>query len=203
MFSLGGVQPVLRQLERDGLLVRSDEGKRRRRAMVVTEKGEAILAAHWHGCLDLHWDVESVLRAATVALLMDDPRVTSSYLLNMAYEYDRKSSGSRTGDPDDRASIVEWYGYMRAHCETSRLQSAAQALRAIAKTIESSIKVQSRRNEPQAELWKEQRRPIRIRLIPELRGRPLSNQHDSADRLPVLQAETLRRHSRAGGTRFH
>jgi DNA-binding PadR family transcriptional regulator len=152
----GGVQPVLRQLERDGLLLRSEEGKRRRRVMVVTDKGQATLAAHWHGCLDLYWDVESVLRAATVALLMDVPRVASAYLLNMAYEYDRKSSDSRTSDPDDRASLVEWYGYMRTHCETSRLRSAAQALRTMAKTIEASMKVQSRTNEPQAEWWKVQ-----------------------------------------------
>jgi DNA-binding MarR family transcriptional regulator len=134
----GGVQPVLRQLEREGLLQRSEEGKRRRRVMVVTDKGQATVAAHWHGSLDLYWDVESVLRAATVALLMDDPRLASGYLLNMAYEYDRKSSSARPGDPDDRASLVEWYGYMRAQWETARLQSAAQALRMIANTIDGS-----------------------------------------------------------------
>src|SRR5664279_2515283 len=66
----GGINPIVRQLENGGLLERSEEGKRRRRTMVVSTEGEKVLAADWLGCLVFHRDVESVLRAATTALLM-------------------------------------------------------------------------------------------------------------------------------------
>jgi DNA-binding MarR family transcriptional regulator len=134
----GGVQPVLRQLERDGLLLRSDEGKRRRRAMVVTDKGEETLAAHWRTCLGFYMDVESVLRAATTSLLMGDRKAAYHYLLNAADDYERRSRGAHAGHPDRQDSLVDWYGYMRAQWETARLQSAAQMLRMIANTIDGS-----------------------------------------------------------------
>jgi len=134
----GGVQPVLRQLERDGLLLRSEEGKRRRRAMVVTDKGEETLAAHWRTCLGFYIDVESVLRAATTSLLMGDQKAAYHYLLNVADDYQRRSSGPHAGHPDHRASLTDWYAYVRAKWETARLQSAAETLRTIARTIDGS-----------------------------------------------------------------
>src|SRR5664279_5158926 len=65
----GGVQPILRQLENGGLVKRSQEGKRRRRVIATTEEGETVLAAGWPSCLVFHLDIESDLRAATIALL--------------------------------------------------------------------------------------------------------------------------------------
>lgn len=147
----GGVQPVLRQLERDRLLQRSEEGKRRRRIITVTQEGEARLAAQWQSCLSNYPDVESVLRAATIALMMDDRQTASNYLLHVADDYDRRSGGPHSGNPDARASLVDWYAYMRAQWETARLQSAAQTLRHIGNTIEASEEAQSRANLPPAE----------------------------------------------------
>jgi DNA-binding MarR family transcriptional regulator len=134
----GGVQTVLRQLERDGLLQRSEEGKRRRRAMVVTDKGKEILAAHWQSCLGFYMDVESVLRAGTTSLLMGDQKAACHYLLNVADDYERRSRAAHAGHPDYQGSLVDWYGYMRTQWETARLQSAAQTLRMIANTIDGS-----------------------------------------------------------------
>jgi DNA-binding MarR family transcriptional regulator len=134
----GGVQPVLRQFEKEGLLQRSDEGKRRRRVMLVTDKGKEVVAAHWRSCLDFYPDIESVLRAATVALLMGEQKAAYHYLLNVADDYQRRSSGPQAGHQDDRASLLDWYVYMRAKWETARLQSAAQTLRMIANTIDGS-----------------------------------------------------------------
>lgn len=143
----GGVQPVLRRLEKEGLLQRSEEGKRRRRALVVTDKGKEALAANWRSCLGFYGDVESVLRAATTSLLMGDQKAAYRYLLNVADDYERRSRGAHAGNPDYQGSLVDWYGYMRTQWETARLHSAAQALRTMANTIEASMKVRSRTNE--------------------------------------------------------
>jgi DNA-binding MarR family transcriptional regulator len=134
----GGVQPVLRQLEKEGLLQRSAEGKRRRRVMVVTDKGKETLAAYWRSCLGFYMDVESVLRAATTSLLMCDPREAYCYLRSIAADYERKSTGPNKAIPDYRGSLMDWYGFMRSEWETARLQSAAQTLRMIANTIDGS-----------------------------------------------------------------
>ena len=150
----GGVQPVLRQLERDGLLRRSEEGKRRRRAMVVTDKGEETLAAHWRTCLGFYMDVESVLRAATTSLLMGDQKTAYRYLQSVADDYKCRSGGARATDPDARASPLDWYAFMRRHWETSRLQSAAETLRNIGIAMEASTEAQARAKLPPIE-WLE------------------------------------------------
>jgi DNA-binding PadR family transcriptional regulator len=144
----GGVQPVLRQLECDGLLQRSEEGKRRRRVMKVTKEGEASLAARWQDCLSNYPDVESVLRAATIALMMDGQRSAANYLSYVANDYERRSSGVHTGSLDFRASFLDCYASMRAQWEKVRLQSAAQALRNIARTLEAPMEVRSAANMP-------------------------------------------------------
>lgn len=150
----GGVQPVLRKLEKEGLLQRSAEGKRRRRVMKVTKEGEARLAAHWQSCLNNHPDVESVLRAATIALMMDERRIASNYLLHMSADYEHRSGGAHATNPDARASPLDWYAYMRSHWETSRLQSAAQTMRNIGIAMEASAEAQPRAKLPPAK-WLE------------------------------------------------
>ena len=99
--------------------------------MAVTDKGEQTLAAHWRTCLGFYMDVDSVLRAATTALLMGDQKAAYHYLLNAADDYERRSRGPHAGHPDYQDSLVDWYGCMRAQWETARLQSAAQTLRNI------------------------------------------------------------------------
>ena len=145
---------LFNQLERDGLLLRSEEGKRRRRAMVVTDKGEQTLAAHWRTCLGFYMDVDSVLRADTTALLMGDQKATYHYLLNAADDHGRRSRGPHAGHPDYQDSLVDWYGYMRAQWETARLQSATQTLRNIGIAMEASAEAQPRAKLPPAE-WLE------------------------------------------------
>ena len=77
----GGIQPVLKRLEQEGFLERSEQQKRRRRLMTVTELGEQFLNAAWPDCLDDYPDVESILRAATVGILMGDWQRAYRYLL--------------------------------------------------------------------------------------------------------------------------
>jgi DNA-binding PadR family transcriptional regulator len=138
----GGVQPVLRQLENEGFLTRSEEGKRRRRVMSVTEEGERLLAEQWPACMVFHSDVESVLRAATVALLMEQPHYARGYLLDSAVDYERKSKNLPAAGQNSSRTILDVYISLRTGWETTRLESAAQTLRGIADTLGTSKAVQ-------------------------------------------------------------
>jgi DNA-binding PadR family transcriptional regulator len=131
----GGVQPVLRQLEDKGLLKRSEEGKRRRRVMSVTEEGKKMLAEHWQSCLVFHSDIESVLRAATVAMLMEQPHFAHGYLLERAADYESKSKNLPAAGLNSSRSILDLYGSMRTGWETARLESAAHTLRGLADAV--------------------------------------------------------------------
>ncbi len=132
----GSIQPALRRLEKQELLVRSKETRRRRRLIEATEKGRQVLEQHWRGSLRTFADVESILRAAGIAVLMGAPGEASSYLNFMANEYDQKSPSEQTRLAiSQSASPVQWYGFMRALWQTRRHQSAAGAFRDIANSL--------------------------------------------------------------------
>src|SRR3954454_23727883 len=76
----GGIAPVIRRLEQEGLLTRLEGGKRRRRAMKVTEKGEEFLGSQWGNLIDDRRELESILRSATVALLMDGSGIACRFI---------------------------------------------------------------------------------------------------------------------------
>ncbi len=131
----GAIHPVLRRLEEDGLLHRSPQGRRRRRLMTVTPKGDQFLIERWRDCLCLHPDVESVLRATTVAILMRDLRSAVAYLHEAAHEYVR--AGGRTVDtPKSPSSGIDWYEFMHDSWEEARRQCAARVFREIAGYLE-------------------------------------------------------------------
>lgn len=109
---------MLKKLEQAGFLARSEQQRRRRRLMTVTEKGEYFLDASWHECQDDYGDVESVLRAATVGILMGDVQ--------------RRCRRRKTCPP------WEWYQSVRWHWESSRRTSAASVFREIAKELEET-----------------------------------------------------------------
>jgi len=121
----GGIHPVLKRLEEDGLLERSEQQKRRRRLMTVTNRGEQFLDEEWQDCL----------RAATVAILMGHRNAAHDYLMGAADHYDQYHPES-LADPQ-RASLspVELYSFMRREWECSRRRSAAAVLRVIAEKL--------------------------------------------------------------------
>ena len=138
----GGIIPILRQLENGGLLKRSEEGKRRRRILAVTTEGERVLATDWPGCVVFHRDVESVLRASTIALLMGQSHLARNYLIDVAAEYESKSRNLPTRDVHSSQSVLDLYVSMRGGWETARLESAAETLRGIAGDLQTSKAVQ-------------------------------------------------------------
>jgi DNA-binding MarR family transcriptional regulator len=76
----GSINHVVKELEKAGLLVRSEGAKRGRRAMALTEAGESFLVQEWRRSMDARREIESVLRGATVALLMGDIGEASRFL---------------------------------------------------------------------------------------------------------------------------
>jgi DNA-binding MarR family transcriptional regulator len=134
----GGIHPVLKKLEQAGFLGRSKQERRRRRLMTVTQEGEHFLNEAWHECQDDYGDVESVLRAATVGILMGDVPRTCRYLLEIAKQHDKAVPGAQEMPKKKGLSDVEWYQHVRWHWESSRRKSAASVFREIAKELEET-----------------------------------------------------------------
>jgi DNA-binding MarR family transcriptional regulator len=82
----GSLAPVIRNLVEAGFLVRSESGKRGRRVMALTDSGERLLAEEWKNGLDTNREIESILRSATVALLMSDIGTAIGFLFASASE---------------------------------------------------------------------------------------------------------------------
>lgn len=133
----GGIQPTLRRLEAEGLLKRSEEAKRRKRVIQVTDEGEQLLESLWRNCLRNYPDTESILRCATLALLMNDFNYAHSYLMNMADEQEHIAGAEWGSDPVPRKlAAVAWYGYMKAQWDLGRHRSLSTVLRNIARELE-------------------------------------------------------------------
>jgi hypothetical protein len=119
------------------LLERTEQQRRRRRTINVTPEGEQLLRAHWKDCLHEHPDVESVLRSAAVALLMDDFPTADGYLISMARTSEGRAEKAAISDDRDRGrSPMQRFALMRRLSETRRHQSAAGLFREIVRELE-------------------------------------------------------------------
>ena len=85
----GEIHPLLKRLESEGFLERSEQQKRRRRLMTVTNEGEQFMDGEWRECLRDYPDVGSILRAATVAILMGQWQMAQEYLVGIAAQHER------------------------------------------------------------------------------------------------------------------
>jgi DNA-binding MarR family transcriptional regulator len=134
----GGIQPTLRRLEQEGMLTRSAEAKRRRRLMKVTDKGARLLEHHWKDCMQDYPDTESILRCATVAILMSDFQYAYQYLLGVADEHERNQNGAKPDASSHslHSSPLDCYAFMRNQWQVAKRRSASEALRQIAKELQ-------------------------------------------------------------------
>jgi DNA-binding MarR family transcriptional regulator len=129
----GAIHGVLKSLEADGFLERSEQQRRRKRLMTVTEKGEKHLRENWESCLVDYPDVESTLRTATIALLMDQKQRSCGYLVDIADQLERCLPVEPEISQKKEIALVESYMRMRWRWECSRRRAAARAFRDIAK----------------------------------------------------------------------
>jgi len=133
----GAIHPVLRRLEGGGLLARLPQAKRRRRLMTVTPKGEQVLDTGWKDSLQTYPEPESVLRAASIAVLMGDRQLACNHLWSAASIYEQQIPR-----PDEQQAKpltpIGWHGLMRSSWETARRQSAATVFRDVARKLMES-----------------------------------------------------------------
>jgi DNA-binding MarR family transcriptional regulator len=139
----GGIRSALKHLIDGELIRREDEGKRRRRDMTLTPDGFAVLANSWRSCLLMDVDSESVLRAASVAWVMDGPRTAAAYLyevgkvrqeqaerMNCESEYLERSQKGPTSS----------YCWMRAALEAHRRKAEGEAFVSMSRSIEERFR---------------------------------------------------------------
>jgi DNA-binding PadR family transcriptional regulator len=129
----GGIRPALTRLEAAGLLERSDHGSRRRRELIATGAGSQFLSEHWYRALQGHIDLESVLRATAVALLMGDVDTARQYLRDISVERERsaKQRELEAESYGDRSDPLSNYMWMRALCESHRRRAEGVALQSV------------------------------------------------------------------------
>lgn len=131
----GSLSHVIQRLEAHQLQARSESGKRRRRIMSLTEAGEVFLEVEWRNCLDPRREMESILRSATVALLMGDPGAGSEFLFRSAVERDRHPVSQDAGLFSPESTVMDFHEAMRAVYGSRRRVMEAQFLHHLAKTL--------------------------------------------------------------------
>jgi DNA-binding MarR family transcriptional regulator len=124
----GSLAPVIRNLVEAGFLVRSEGGKRGRRVMVLTDSGEQLLAEEWKNGLDTRREIESILRGATVALLMNDIGTAIGFLFASASERRPHLSPRELGEIPSGMAPIAVLGEMRAVFGNRRHEMEATVL---------------------------------------------------------------------------
>jgi DNA-binding MarR family transcriptional regulator len=126
----GSIRGLIAQLERQGLLVRSDHKERRgARPMELTADGRACIANHWMQSLNPNKEMESLLRSATVALAMGDASVASKFLRQSMSARERhrgplevSAATLRKGPVEFHAEAREIYAWRRRAFEAVLLR---------------------------------------------------------------------------------
>ena len=131
----GSLKSVIQQLEKNRLLNRSRGTKRGRRVMSLTEAGERFLSEEWRSCLDSRREVESILRSATVALLLGETGAAVNFLLHSASERARRVVPNELGKTSPEKEIIDFHAEMRTVYEHRRRAMEANVLEDFAMKI--------------------------------------------------------------------
>lgn len=127
----GAIGPVMRQLEALNLIERSEPGARMRRGILLTDEGSAFLESSWTLCQRDYPEMESVLRASLVALVMAGPSEAAEYLRTAAQIRERKAEEARSKAAylgPRSLELLEEYAWMRLEAEADRRDSEVQTL---------------------------------------------------------------------------
>jgi DNA-binding MarR family transcriptional regulator len=110
----GNVLPLIKALIGDGMLTRTEQGRRRRKAIAITEMGEKFLVENWKRGLDSHRDIETVFRSATVALLMGDVGEAVTCLLSYSSEREVRSSAQSSSSISSSSGVIHLHSAMKS-----------------------------------------------------------------------------------------
>lgn len=128
----------MQRLEDRGLLERAKSGSRQRRDLSLTPAGVRFLEKTWKHCIADYPDAESILRAATIAVLMGDKDYAAGYLSGMALT--RESSGKEKNMEAERLGSgrldpLSTYAWMRALTEAQRREGESNAFSKLGRTL--------------------------------------------------------------------
>ena len=147
----GSIKKVIAGLEMAGLLVRSNVATsgRRRRNMALTAAGEQVLLEQWKNSMDVKRVMESILRSATVALLMGEIGEAIVFLGQAAFQR-LKSPGKQVLDAaatestpiDIHAAMRDVYDGRRRAMEADFLMRCRESLMELAKNREETSQSQ-------------------------------------------------------------
>ena len=76
----GAARSAMQRLERMNLISRAESSSRRRRELALSEEGYDVLYKSWRECMKNYLDTESLIRAAWLALVMNEPMFAAEYL---------------------------------------------------------------------------------------------------------------------------
>lgn len=131
----GNLLTLIRRLTASGLLTRAEEGKRRRKAMAITDSGARFLVENWKQALDIHRDMETVLRSTTVALLMDDIGQAVTFLLSCSSERENRKGIEPIPSIPSSTAAIHLYRGMKVVYQKRRDRLEAELAGAFGKSI--------------------------------------------------------------------
>jgi len=143
----GSIKAVIQHLADAGLLERSEVAQRgrRRRTFSPTESGEIFLREEWKSSLDRNREMESVLRGATLALLMDDIGEAIKFLHESASGRIRRQGPQELGMVSLEGKPIDLHAAMRAVYENRRWAMEADLLREFAENLVEVAKERERK----------------------------------------------------------
>jgi DNA-binding PadR family transcriptional regulator len=136
--SPGATIPVLARLVSSGYLRKGAEESRGRVEYALTSKGEALLSNSWRELFQTPptTELDTILRTASLALLMGEPRRSVAEYLSRAEE-SRKDRQTAETPPRVPESTLEAFPWMRETALLSRNRSEASVLRKLASKLQT------------------------------------------------------------------
>jgi DNA-binding MarR family transcriptional regulator len=137
----GSLRAVLQRLEGFKLIERAESASRRRRDLSLTALGTSFLNDHWRDFMMDYPDAESVIRVASVALLMGDASCAADYLLNQSLRL-RQAGKEKEMEAErlfvKRQDPVSSHAWMRALTEAQRREGESDAFSKLSLTMKEN-----------------------------------------------------------------
>jgi DNA-binding MarR family transcriptional regulator len=134
----GSIGHAIQELEKAGLLNLSEGAKRGRRAMTLTEAGERFLVMEWPKSMDARREMESILRSATVALLMGDIGVARGFLFESIGRRPPREGHQELETISPQRSPIDFHSATRAFYLNERRAMEIHVLERVAEILKRS-----------------------------------------------------------------
>jgi DNA-binding PadR family transcriptional regulator len=134
--SPGASIPVLGRLETAGLIRKGKEGARNRQEYLITGTGTILLENSWRQLFQgPPADFDAILRIASLALLMGEPKRSVAAYLSRASTLRKTANADSPYRSDDSTTPGAVFMSMRRVAASGRAQSEAAVLRRLASVV--------------------------------------------------------------------